>query len=327
MTAYRVENRFLPGMPRTPRDARPFRLIAAHDTEGAAGYQGAIDTLAWMVSTAAERNASYHELWAWDPGRDEFTVIRSVPPGYASHSVAPQPTDPASGLPLYQPDAWVRAALGDGWQDPNFWIYAVSVAGTKAQVDAWAGDPRFVAACRRRLLELRGELGVTRIAEHARFNPRTRSDWGTRLTPALGGLEISEEAPEMAIVWKPVEEDWLTGVGDVQATSKNGPPGGQFWTGTPGSTERKFFTDAEQVHSIAESADGEWRLLVYGAETLVMHRNNLRAIPGTRRPATGYGYVLIDSGGTTEAVAKQREAAAAQAVAAAAATEAARFAA
>lgn len=193
---YRVLEHYLhnDGLPSTPRGTRgPMRAIAVHDTEGGAGLQGAWNTISWMVATASLRNASYHEFWAWEAGTKEFTAIVCIPPSHASHSVAPQPTSPTSGLPLYEPDASVREALGNGWWDPNGWIYAVSIAGTVGLVNAWARDPEFLAACRRRFSELRALLGVSWRLEHFRFNPRTRTDPGTVLVPALGGSRIPDE--------------------------------------------------------------------------------------------------------------------------------------
>jgi hypothetical protein len=180
---YRVEDHFLSGMPRTPRKGERFRLIAAHDTEGNPGYDGARATLGWMVSSGKSRNASYHEFWAWDA--PHFVVIRAVPATFAAHSIAPQ-------SPPYNPDALVKGALGTGWRDPNYWVYAVSIAGKVAQVNEWSRDPAFVAACCRRLSELRAELGVTAIAEHFRFQPGNRSDWGPDLTPAITEDDVTD---------------------------------------------------------------------------------------------------------------------------------------
>lgn len=187
----RVRDHFLAGMPSTPRGTNgPFRLIACHTTEGALGVAGAEGTARFLVDTAGTRSASYHELWAWD-GAD-LHVLRIVPPTHAAHSLAPQPPPGP-----YEPDAWVRDSLGDVWRDPNMWVYAVSIAGrTSVEGVAYAQNPAFLSHARKRL----NSLGIGRLAEHSRFNPRTRSDWGSGLTKAIGGLIL------------PIEDDmdWLS---------------------------------------------------------------------------------------------------------------------
>lgn len=180
----RVRDFYLAGMPSTSRGTNgPFRLIACHTTEGTPGVAGAEATARFMVSTASTRNASYHELWAWEGG--DLHVLRIVPPTRAAHSVAPQPPPGP-----YEPDAWVRDSLGDKVRDPNMWVYAVSIAGrTSTEAVAYARDPAFLSHARQRL----NDLGIARLAEHYRFNPRTRSDWGSTLTAALGGLNLPYE--------------------------------------------------------------------------------------------------------------------------------------
>lgn len=172
----------LDGMPSTPRGTRSSqRAIAAHDTEGEVGEQGAWNTISWMHATAPQRNASYNELWAFNEATGELLVIVVVPSSHAAHSIAPQPTSSTSGLPLYEPDALVRSTLGTVVNDPNMWVYAVSIAGRVADVDRYAKDSRFVEAARQRT----AQLGYGPLLEHFRFNPRTRSDWGRTLTPTI----------------------------------------------------------------------------------------------------------------------------------------------
>lgn len=211
------------GLPVWKKDADPYVLIACHDTEGGAGEQGAWNTLSWMVATGPQRGASYHEFWAWDvtPSGKRFTVIRAIDPRrYCAGSVNPWPVSSGGH---YAPDAWVRERLGKNVADPNQGIYAVSIAGTKAQVNAWAADPDFASACQRRCFELREELGIKYRAEHFRFNPGHRTDWGTALMPALGGLTIPADAPEGDINMhlRPVADLW---------TARAGTP---FWVDGP----------------------------------------------------------------------------------------------
>jgi hypothetical protein len=287
---YSVQTYFLPAMPKTLRRGETFRLIACHTTEGGAGFAGAKATADWMAATAAQRNASYHEMWAWDP--PTFTVLQLVPATHASHSVGPQ-------VDVYTPDAWVVESLGAGWRDPNYWIYAVSIAGTVGLVNGWAQDPAFLAACNRRMAELKAALGVSRRAEHFRFNPRTRTDWGTVLTPLLGGLTIPDPIPEpepvdVPLVLAPVQEDWTSVAGQPFYTEGPGM-GEKFWA----DSATRFRTHFEEV---IYGADGQpttkprgYRLASYqdhpGApwEVLYVPRLSGTPIKGTRVPASGYG--------------------------------------
>jgi hypothetical protein len=187
---YIVKNDYRAGIPQTPTGTiGPFRMVALHDTEGGVGDAGAIGTIYFLIERS-DRNASYHELWSWNETTRSFVVRRIVPPTSAAHSVNPFP--PSKGG-SYEPDATVREALGARVNDPNRVIYAVSIAGTKADVNRWSSDPDFVAACKRRLAEIRSELNIpNRKGEHFRFNPSTRSDWGPLLTPALDGQEVMD---------------------------------------------------------------------------------------------------------------------------------------
>lgn len=198
--SYSVVTQYDSRMPSWPKNSSPYRLIACHDTEGGTGRAGALATIKFLIDTAAQRGASYHELWWYHEATDEFGVIRIVPPSRAAGSVAPRPE-------VYQPTQWVKDSLGSTWWDPNQGIYAVSIAGRVADVDRYAKNPKFLAHAHRRMLELWKELGVTRRAEHFQFQPSNRTDWGKALTPALGGLVTSDR-------YQPTEErmDWLNRV-------------------------------------------------------------------------------------------------------------------
>jgi len=176
-------------VPSSPGDGTPFTLFACHDTEGGTGRTGAAGTIQFLHDTAAERNASYHEIWGWDAaGGGVLTVFRIVPANRAAHSVAPQPPPGP-----YEPDAWVRSKLGVNVNDPNQGVYAISIAGKVADVDALAVNPAFLREARIRFAQLSNELGIEFRAEHFRFNPRTRTDWGRTMMAALGGLTIPED--------------------------------------------------------------------------------------------------------------------------------------
>lgn len=179
--SYQVLTDYRAGMPKTAKDAKPYRLIACHWTAGAAGHAGAAGTIAYIVQTAAKRNASYHELWSFESG--DFRVTRIVRPEFCAHSLNPQ--QPPNGP--YAPDLWVREALGANWWDPNQGVYAVSVCGGAAQLTRYATDERFVRFAQRRIGEIRAEIpGLAGLAEHSRFQ-NNKADWGPELTPALGG--------------------------------------------------------------------------------------------------------------------------------------------
>lgn len=278
---YQVINEFRSGVPQTPfGTVGPFRMLALHDTEGGAGLTGARGTLQFLIDRQ-DRNASYHEIWAWDEATKTFTALRIVPATSAAHSINPYP--PSAGG-SYEPDSWVVQSLGTLWKDPNRYVYAVSVAGTVAQVDAWSGDPDFVAACRRRTSEIIAQFGVQpRLGEHFRFNPSNRTDWGRLLTSKMGGLVFTEVPKEDDMLfWNPVQQDWTTANGTV------------FFDG---AGNKKNFIDVETVRSFAESSDGRWRLVRYGTETLLVDARTsmkegpgLLPVPGTRIPTTGFGY-------------------------------------
>lgn len=271
MGTYRVVNDFRTGMPQTPTGTvGPFRMIALHDTEGGVGDGGALGTIRYLIDNS-ERNASYHEIWAWDEGARIFTVRRIVPATSAAHSMNPFP-------PTYAPDPWVRQALGDRWQDPNRVIYAVSLAGRVADVNRWSGDSEFVSFCKRRIGEIQDQFNVVTpyLGEHFRMNPSTRSDWGRLLTPALGGLDTRLETLNMEM--RPVQEEWWTRIGSV------------FYTAGPGMGIRKTFTLRMRLPSIAESVDGNWRMIPYGSEILWFERDQIDAIAGTRLPTSGFAW-------------------------------------
>jgi hypothetical protein len=266
MYTYEVIEDYRDAVPQTRTGTvGPFLLFALHDTEGGTGDVGAIGTLYFLMQRA-DRNASYHELWSWDEDKRRFRVRRIVPPTSAAHSLNPFP--PFKGG-SYEPDAVVRHALGARVNDPNRVVYAVAIAGRKADVERYASIPDFVHAAKRRLTELRAELKMpNRMAEHFRFNPSTRSDWGLSLTPAIEGLL------DMVIRTPIVTEEWDT-IPGVAST----------FIRMDGSTG--YFTEAARVKSIAEVTlpDGaDARLLDYGEnhEALVIKRKGLVPIPGTR---------------------------------------------
>ena len=261
------------GLPATSRGGNgPFRAVACHDTEGETGEQGAWNTLSWMIATAAARNASYHEVWAFDEAAGELLAIVAIPFTHASHSIAPQPFDLETGKRLYDPDAQVRAALGDRVHDPNMWVYAVSIAGKVADCTRYARNASFVAAARQRLGQLQAAgVNTAALLEHARFNPHTRSDWGQSLVAALTSTRMEDD--EMAtptLRFKP--EMWTTLVDAAL-----------FEQAVTSAAVVATIPMGTSVATVGESADNVWRLCVAGdpERLLFVQRRQLSpAVPG-----------------------------------------------
>ena len=258
------------GLPATSRGGNgPFRAVACHDTEGETGEQGAWNTLSWMVATAADRNASYHEVWAFEESTGDLLAIVAVPMTHASHSIAPQPFDPKTGKRLYDPDAQVRAALGNVVHDPNMWVYAVSIAGKVADCVRYARNASFVAAARQRLEQLRAAgVNTSALLEHARFNPHTRTDWGQSLVTVLT-TEV-DPMPTPTMRFKP--EMWTTLV-DAALFEQAATSAAVVATIPMGTS----------VATVGESADNVWRLCVAGdpERLLFVQRRQLSpAVPG-----------------------------------------------
>ncbi len=86
---------------------------------------------------------------------------------------------------------------------------------------------------------------------------------------------------------RPVREKWTT------RSSADGSLG-WFHVDGPGVGEKKWFTSPEVVTSMAESLDGQWRLIAYGSEILWMQRSQLVPVAGSRIPSSGFGLVDLD---------------------------------
>lgn len=261
---YRVEKNYLPGIPQTKLSS-PLRPsgISMHWTAGAPGRAGALGTAQFFVDRA-DRNASYHILVYWE--NRIFGVMWIVPVVNAAHSMNPN-------VPPYDPNAEVRRILGTRVNDPNAACIAVSFCGMPVDLDKALADPDFLHGYRR----LVGELSaISSMAPRPMFNhgwaqPSTRTDAGRLIVAITGVTTIGDEMQ----FWKPVQESW---------TTKSGT---KFWDG---AGNEKVFTSVERITSIAESNDGKLRLARYGDEILVVDRTGLTVVPGTRIPATGYGF-------------------------------------
>jgi hypothetical protein len=261
------------GLPATSRGANgPFRAVACHDTEGETGEQGAWNTISWMIATAAARNASYHEVWAFDEHAGDLLAIVAIPLTHASHSIAPQPFNLETGERLYDPDAQVRAALGGVVHDPNMWVYAVSIAGKVADCTRYARNASFVAAARQRLEQLKAAgVNTAALLEHARFNPHTRSDWGQSLVAALTSTRMEDDdMPTPTMSFKP--EMWRTLVDAAL-----------FEQAETSAAVVATIPIGTSVATVGESADNVWRLCIAGdpERLLFVQRRQLApAVPG-----------------------------------------------
>lgn len=266
------------GMPCTLRVAEAQRAVAVHDTEGGTSDEAMWATISWMHATARQRNASYNEFWRFSEATGELRCVVVVPSAYAAHSIAPQPFN-AEGLPVYAPDEQVRAALGTGWRDPNMWVYAISICGKVADVERFARDARFIAAARQRLEQLKAKgIPSDRLLEHFRFNPRTRSDPGRSVVPAIQAKE--EVMPRL----RRVRESWIT---------RKDPLTPLFMDG-PGQGEMKFFLPETRITSEFETADGLWRVVGIDQDGVWVPRKDkhgyaINSVPGSRSPLQGFG--------------------------------------
>ena len=272
---YTISTNYDSRIPSWPGNGTPFTLFACHDTEGGQGRVGAMGTVQFLIDRR-DRGASYHELWWYHENTDEFGVIRIVQPFRAAGSIAPN-------TPPYYPTSFVKTALGRSAWDPNQGVYAVSIAGRVADVNRYAQNPKFLAHANRRMQELRAELGIDKRAEHFQFQPGNRTDWGTLLTPALGGLTIPATLP-------PVQEEPHM---DLELVMKL-----EHWTAVAGAVVRREPVGTGEVIAtlaggaavtIAETKDGVWRLVLLGANAdkagWVVRRGGLNPVTPGGDPA------------------------------------------
>ncbi|HYI67149.1 MAG TPA: hypothetical protein VEW95_09515 [Candidatus Limnocylindrales bacterium] len=296
-----VEQPTIFGIPQTAVTGWAPRGAAWHWSGGGEGRVGWDGTVRHLIATRATVNASYHGGFWHEHAADARcrTVIQwVVPTSKAAHSIAPSQVfqlNPDKPTALQQARfAIVRAILARD-NDPNADCLAVAFAGMPAGLERALACPVFRADVQQLARSLVAHPTVVDRPHfgHGWIQPITRyeMDVATDFISLLYGASAPTSQEDDMPVIKPVEQRWMTGVGDTLASSAatSVAPGGQFWTAGPGAGDRKFFTVAEEVRSVGESADGQWRLIPYGAEYVWMHRNNLRPVDGTRRPAAGFG--------------------------------------
>lgn len=309
----RVETNFAFGIPKTWVPGFGAVGIGGHWTAGGRGRAGALQTIQHFITTRWSVNASYHILVFREAGHTVAMWV--VEPQAAAHSLAPSQAfqlnpahDQRRQLDRF---AEVRRILGAKAADPNAAIIAISFCGMPADLSAALREPGFVDDMRQLIREISAipTMANRPLFGHGWIQPITRYELdeapggpdmliGHIYTEAPAPTPTPEEDDMPPVILRPVKQRWLTGAGDFTATSAlaSVKPGGQFWMGGPALGEMKLFTEPEEVRSIAETADGKWRLILYvtpdAAELFWMHRNNLRPIAASREPATGYGLDL-----------------------------------
>ena len=220
-------------------------------------------------------------------------VIQTVPDGHASGGINPF----SAG---FRPLTWLYgAADASEVNNPNAFGQQLCFFGRKAHYDANGWPVYMINAAARSWIEEEQRTGRKQVlCNHADFQPGERSDAGPIATALVKQryLELTRPQEDDMPALRPVRQQWTTGTGPGVAADADVTPGGEFWTLGPEQGDPKIFTTAEKVWTIAETLDGKWRAVEYGAGVLWMHRNNLRPIAGTRNPVSGFGSPSLSSG-------------------------------
>jgi hypothetical protein len=232
--------------------------IIWHTTEGAGTSRAAaVATAQWQKS-----NPGSYNFIVYDGG-----ILLTVPYLEASGGVNPASSSWAPGR-----FPWLKTSLSPAaYADPNAHLLNVAFSGKTAVFRDQGLPPNMLATAKQLTAWAAQTFGRHMVASGHLHWQTNRSD------PSLRVLaDITATEPDDMQFWKPVQEDWWT------------VPGVTFWDGN--GTE-KSFTTRERVTSVAEATDGH-RLVKYGTnELLVMPRNGLVPISGTRiPPAPNYGF-------------------------------------
>jgi hypothetical protein len=276
-----IERPYPTGIPQTAVSGFAPRGLAWHWTAGGVGRAGAEATIRHFQNTRYTVNASYHILLFRDGTKTVAMWI--VPPTRASHSM-----NPANAFAPKTGSVREKARFTEVHRilardnDPNADVISVSFCGMPLDLAVAMRDPVFRADVRELARQLiahptiidRPHFGHGWIQPISRYETDAVSEGEDLLISKLYAAE------EDMITWKPVRELWDTAAGV------------EFWDG---DGNLKQFTDVERIETIAESADGAFRLCRYGAtELLVVIRRGLTSVAGSRQPATGYGFVEPD---------------------------------
>lgn len=117
-----------------------------------------------------------------------------------------------------------------------------------------------------------------------------------RLLAALAGAPQEDDVP---IITKTVREQW-----DI-------PAGTELWIGGPRMGERRTFPVANRLWSNGETDDGDWRRIEGAGPTagqeFYVKRWDMKPVPGTRDPASGYGPPALGDADCASAVAQAEQ--------------------
>lgn len=291
-----VEQPYPNGVPLSTVEGFAPAGVGWHWTAGGPGRTGWNGTVAHLINTRATVNASYHGgFWAEHAAGHVGcrTVIQwIVPTTKAAHSVHPpscwQYNSSKSRTLQDARFAEVRRILGAKASDPNAGMLAIAYAGMPVDLERDLACPVFRADVQSLARQLVAHPATVERPHfgHGWIQPISRyeMDVATNFIALLYG----ESAPSPVLeddmlFWKPVQQDWNTANGTV------------FYDG---AGNKKVFTAAELVRSVAEDSTGRWRLVRYGAgEYLTVDARGslkegagLTPIAGTRIPATGFGF-------------------------------------
>ena len=273
----RIEQTYPNGVPQTAVQGWSPKGLAWHWTAGGTGRAGWDGSVRHLIATRYTVNASYHAGF-WHEHDAETTVVQwIVPSTKAAHSIAPSKVfelNPNKPRALQEARfAEVRRILLRD-NDPNADCIALSYAGMPADLQrdllcsVFRADVQQLA---RQIIDHPTVIDRPHFG-HGWIQPISRYEMD--VATDFIGLLYGESDMQF---WKPVQEDWTT------------KTGARFWDG---NGNEKAFTTPDRVRSIAESSDGNYRLVKYGTnELLVMERAGLTPITGTRVPAPGsYGF-------------------------------------
>ena len=293
----KVEETYPNGVPQTAVQNWAPPGAGWHWSAGGNGRAGWDGTVRHLISTRYTVNASYHGGF-WHEHATEQTVIQwIVQTTRAAHSIAPSQVfqvnpnkDRATQEARFTE---VRRILGAKSYDPNAGCIALAYAGMPADLERDLACPVFRADVQELGRQLVSHPTVTDRPHfgHGWIQPISRYE----MDVATDFISLLYGEADMPVILRPVREKWKT------AASADGSKG-YFTTDGPGVGERKWFTTSETVESYAETADGTYRAIAYGPETLWMERGQLTPVAGTRIPTTGFGLPPLAAGtGITQA--------------------------
>jgi hypothetical protein len=217
---YVVTEHYLAGMPQTILpEGLAARGIAYHWTAGGTGIVGAKATATFLVS-AAQRNASYHEIWWWESSSQTFGVLLLVRNNRAAHSM--NPNQPPTGP--WNPNPEVRRILGDKWWNPNSFSRTAAFAGGPRDLELALREPAFVRHAARRTRDIMAEesgLAHRPFFNHGWGQPN-KADAGPALIPALYQA-LAAGLPNTGLPTEEDEMEWAKHIRAKLVSARLGP--------------------------------------------------------------------------------------------------------